>query len=104
MVVTDLRAKTLVPILRENDRQRKRRWYTDEASQYQGLPRILPRHDYVRHGVGEYVRRATSTPTLSKAISASSSAFMKGVLPALRKKHLHRYAAEFEFRYNTSDG
>ena len=44
------------------------------------------------------VARSTQTP--SRATSAFSMRGMKGVYQHCAKKHLHRYATEFEFRYN----
>ena len=97
MVVDDLRAKTLVPILKENI-AKEATVYTDEASQYQGLAKDFAAHDYVRHGVGEYVLGDVHTNTIEGYFSIFKRG-MKGVYQHCAKKHLHRYAAEFEFRY-----
>lgn len=72
MVVDDLKAKTLVPILRENI-AKEAVVYTDEATQYQNLSKDFDDHDFVRHGQGEWAG-AMSTPTRLKVISASSNA------------------------------
>ena len=98
MVVEDLKAKTLVPILRENI-AKDATVYTDEASQYHGLAKNFAVHDYVRHGAGEYVRGKVHTNTIEGYFSIFKRG-MKGVYQHCAKKHLHRYAAEFEFRYN----
>ena len=83
MLVDDLRAKTLVPILKENI-AKEATVYTDEASQYQGLAKVFAAHDYVRHGVGEYVRGDVHTNT----IEGYFSIFKRGMkcLPALRQE------------------
>ena len=44
---------------------------------------------------------ATRTPTRSKAFYSIFKRGMKGVYQHCREKHLHRYPAEFDFRYNT---
>mgnify|MGYP003667838673 CR=1 FL=1 len=98
MVVDDLKAKTLVPILRENiDRETK--VMTDEAGQYRYLSRDFA-HDFVRHGQGEYGRGPIHTNTIEGYFSIFKRG-MKGVYQHASKKHLHRYLAEFDFRYNT---
>lgn len=55
MVVDDLSAKTLVPILRENIAN-EARVMTDEACQHKKLgPEFMGDHGFTRHGQGEYV-------------------------------------------------
>ena len=98
MVVDDLKANTLVPILKENV-AKEATIYTDEASQYQNLAKDFAAHGYVRHGAGEYVRGEVHTNTIEGYFSIFKRG-MKGVYQHCAKKHLHRYAAEFEFRYN----
>ena len=63
MVVNDLRAKTLVPILKENI-SKEAMVYTDEAGQYFNLGSEFANHDFVRHGQGEYVRGEVHTNTI----------------------------------------
>ena len=55
---------------------------------------------FVRHGAGEYVSRRRSTRTRSKATFRIFKRGMKGIYQHCGKQHLHRYVAEFEFRYN----
>ncbi len=98
MVVDNLKAKTLVPILKENI-AKEATVYTDEAGQYHYLGREFADHDFVRHGAGEYVRGEVHTNTIEGYFSIFKRG-MKGVYQHCAKKHLHRYAAEFEFRYN----
>ncbi len=101
MVVDDLKAATLVPILRANI-AKEARVMTDEASQYAKLAADFAGHDFVEHGAGEYVNREDST-IHTNTIEGYFSIFkrgMKGVYQHCGKPHLHRYVAEFEFRYN----
>ena len=95
--VDDLKAKTLVPILKENI-AKEATIYTDEAGQYTSLDRDFEDHDFVRHGIGEYVRGEVHTNTIEGYFSIFKRG-MKGVYQHCAKKHLHRYAAEFDFRY-----
>lgn len=70
MVVNDLKADTLLPILREQIAA-ETVVYTDEVGQYRYLGRDFA-HEFVRHGAGER-GAATFIRTPSKATSASSS-------------------------------
>jgi len=100
MVVEDLKAKTLVPILKENI-DREATVVTDEAGQYRHLHREY-QHGYVRHGQGEYGRGEIHTNTIEGYFSIFKRG-MKGVYQHCAKHHLHRYLAEFDFRYNARE-
>jgi transposase-like protein len=98
MVVDSLRAADLTPILEENIHY-EAHVMTDEAGQYKFQDRSFARHDYVSHGRGEYGRGEIHTNTVEGAFSIFKRG-MRGVHQHCAKKHLHRYVAEFEFRYN----
>lgn len=98
MVVDGLRTSTLLPILRENI-AKEAVIHTDEAAQYQHLARDFAGHDFVRHGAGEYGRGEVHTNTVEGYFSIFKRG-MKGTYQHCAKKHLHRYLAEFDFRYN----
>ena len=99
MVVKDLKAKTLVPILRENI-DKDATVYTDEAGQYRSLGRVFADHDFVRHSADQWAKPGgVHTNTIEGYFSIFKRG-MRGVYQHCAKKHLHRYAAEFEFRYN----
>ena len=98
IVVDDLKASTLVPILRENI-AKEAQVYTDEASYYAKLAVDFAGHDFVRHGIGEYGRGVIHTNTIEGFFSVFKRG-MRGVYQHCGKKHLHRYMAEFDFRYN----
>ena len=72
---------------------------TDEAGQYNTLGKLFAAHDYTRHGAGEYVRGLTHTNTVEGFYSVLKRG-MKGVYQHCSEKHLHRYVAEFDFRYS----
>ena len=101
MVVDDLKAATLTPILQENI-AREARVMTDEAAHYSRLEDSFAGHGFTSHGAGEYVNK--DDPTIhTNTIEGYFSVFkrgMKGVYQHCGKKHLHRYVAEFNFRYN----
>jgi len=94
MVVDDLKAKTIVPILREQiDRETK--VMTDEAAQYHYLHRDFA-HGFVSHGRGEYRRGEVHTNTIEGYFSIFKRG-MRGVYQHCSRKHLHRYLAELAF-------
>ena len=98
IVVDDLKIKTLAPLLLENI-AKEARIFTDEAKHYPRLARPFADHQTVNHKAGEYVRGEVHTNTAEGYFSIFKRG-MKGVYQHCAKKHLHRYAAEFEFRYN----
>lgn len=101
IVVDDLKATTLVPILRANI-AREARVLTDEAGQYKFLSHHFDGHAFTSHGKGEYVSRVD--PSIhTNTIEGFFSVFkrgMKGVYQHCGHNHLHRYMAEYDFRYN----
>jgi hypothetical protein len=56
-------------------------------------------YESVNHGAEEYVRGDVTTNTVEGYFSIFKRG-MKGVYQHASKKHLHRYAAEFAFRYS----
>lgn len=73
--------------------------FTDEASYHRRLGQRFAEHQAVNHQAGEYGRGDVHTNTLEGYFSIFKRG-MKGVYQHCSKKHLHRYVAEFEFRYN----
>jgi hypothetical protein len=72
---------------------------TDEAKLYGPIGKEFKHHFTVEHGKGEYVRGSVHTNTLEGYFSVFKRG-MKGVYQHCAEKHLHRYLAEFDFRYN----
>lgn len=98
MVVDDLKPATIAPILREN-MSKEARLATDEAGHYLHIGREFADHGVVRHGKEEYVVGEVHTNTIEGYFSIFKRG-MKGVYQHCGKQHLHRYLAEFDFRYN----
>jgi len=96
--VKDIKTKTVVPILQENI-SHEARVMTDEAGQYIGLAKSFAQHGVVAHGKGEYGRGDIHTNTIENFFSVFKRG-MKGVYQHCGERHLHRYVAEFDFRYN----
>jgi transposase-like protein len=98
MVVDDLKPATIAPILREN-MNREAHLATDEAGHYLHVGKEFADHGVVRHGRSEYVVGDVHTNTIEGYFSVFKRG-MKGVYQHCGKQHLHRYLAEFDFRYN----
>lgn len=101
MVVDNLKAATLLPLLQANI-DREARILTDEAGQYMHLRLHFRDHGFVRHGIGEYVSKqdkSMHTNTIEGFFSIFKRG-MKGVYQHCGHHHLNRYLAEFDFRYN----
>jgi transposase-like protein len=101
MVVDNVNAATLVPIVTANI-AREATVMTDEANAYRKLGDHFAGHGFTAHGAGQYVDYAN--PTIhTNTVEGYFSIFkrgMKGVYQHCGEQHLHRYLAEFEFRYN----
>ncbi len=72
---------------------------TDEAAHYTKIGRAFAEHGVVSHNAGEYGRGEIHTNTIEGYFSIFKRG-MKGTYQHCAKKHLHRYLAEFDFRYN----
>ena len=73
--------------------------HTDESRLYTVLGREYASHDTVNHSAKEYVRGDVHTNTIEGYFSIFKRG-MKGVYQHCGEQHLHRYLAEFDFRYN----
>ena len=75
---------------------------TDEAGFYKTIGKAYASHIFVSHSAGEYVRKgeaAIHTNTIEGYFSIFKRG-MRGIYQHCAKKHLHRYLAEFDFRYS----
>jgi transposase-like protein len=76
---------------------------TDTASYYRWAKHDVASHEMVNHFAGEYVRYGENFAIHTNTVESYYSVFkrgMKGVYQHCAEKHLHRYAAEFDFRHN----
>jgi transposase-like protein len=76
------------------------RIHTDESRIYNIAPWHFAKHETVKHTAYEYVRGDVTTNTVEGYFSIFKRG-MKGVYQHCDEKHMHRYLAEFDFRYNT---
>jgi len=105
--VDSTRAADVVPVVRANV-AREAKFVTDEASHYWDVGRDFARHDAVNHGLDEYARYERQSDGTEYVIHTNTvegyySVFkrgIKGIYQHCSEKHLHRYLAEFDHRYN----
>lgn len=78
---------------------RESRLHTDESRLYAGADGHVAQHETVHHSSGEYARGDVTTNSIEGYFSIFKRG-MKGIYQRCDEKHLHRYLAEFDFRYN----
>ena len=97
--VPNVSAKTLRPLIVTNI-NRASFQMTDEALVYTGVGREFSGHGTVNHSAEEYVRATFwHTNTVENYFSILKRGII-GTYHHVSETHLHRYAAEFDFRYN----
>lgn len=98
--VASVTAKRLRPIL-EAAANVESYLMTDQAPVYGPIGKRFAGHASVNHGVGEYVRLGgfVHTNTVESAFAILKRG-VYGTYHSVSETHLHRYLAEFDFRYN----
>jgi transposase-like protein len=100
--VTGTTIAELKPIIHANV-AREAAMMTDQASWYPEIGKEFASHDTVNHAKEEYIRYEGRKMVGTNTVEGFYSIFkrgMKGVYQHCSEKHLHRYLAEFDFRYN----
>jgi len=102
--VDGVRAGDLLPIIR-NNLSKEAKLMTDEANYYKIIADFegIASHQTVNHSKDEYVRYEAGEAISTNTVEGYYSIFkrgMKGVYQHCSEKHLHRYLAEFDFRYS----
>jgi transposase-like protein len=99
-----INAANLTPILEANI-AKEARLITDEANHYKATGKGFAAHASVAHARGEYVCREDRSITTNQ-IEGFFGIFkrgMRGIYQHCGKQHLHRYLAEFDFRYTNRE-
>ena len=96
--------KNIVPIVNAN-LDRESHLMTDEARRYEAIGKEFASHGVVDHSRKEYgyTDRKTGAKVNTNTVEGYYSIFkrgMKGVYQHCGENHLHRYLAEFDFRYS----
>ena len=102
IVLDKYRVTDIQRILGEN-MHKEARLMTDESPMYTAMGAVFRSHEKVNHSKDEYVRYDGERYITTNTVEGFFSVFkrgMKGVYQHCGKKHLHRYLAEFDFRYS----
>lgn len=101
--IQDATTASIAYVVRQNV-SRESQLQTDEHRSYIALGKEFKGgHETVTHARNEYVRREADRLVTTNTIENVFSVFkrgMKGVYQHCGEAHLHRYLAEFDFRYN----
>ena len=89
--------RDIMPIVRENLAQ-EAKVVTDDAGYYRAMDKEYL-HAFVNYSTGQYGRGEIHTNTVEGYYSIFKRG-MKGVYQHCSEKHLHRYLAEYDFRYS----
>jgi transposase-like protein len=96
--IANITGKTLRPMIVKNV-SRKSTLMTDTAGGYMGVGKEFARHEMVDHGKDEYVRGDAHSNTVEGYFSILKRG-VNGTFHHISEAHLHRYLAEFDFRYS----
>lgn len=101
VVMSELNSTEIREILRENVATQAK-LYTDEGRHYKPARDDFAAHETVNHSAGQYY--SDKDPTIhTQTVENYYSVFkrgMRGTYQHCARKHLHRYCAEFDFRYS----
>jgi transposase-like protein len=78
---------------------REARLHTDESRLYTKVGAEFAAHETVNHSAKEYARGDVNTNSVEGYFSIFKRG-MRGIYQHCGEKHLHRYLAEYDFRYN----
>ena len=98
VVVNRVNVENVIPIMQQNIAS-EAHVMTDEHKVYKDLKTMFAAHSVICHQWDEYVRGDTYTNTVEGFFSIFKRG-MRGVYQFCSEKHLHRYLAEFDFRYS----
>ena len=101
VVMSELNSSKILEIFRENV-AREARLYTDDAQHYKPVGKEQAGHETVAHARGEFYKAGDAT-IHTQTVENYYSVFkrgMRGTYQHCARKHLHRYCAEFDFRYS----
>jgi hypothetical protein len=96
--IANVTGEILRPLL-FNNVDRKSALMTDTAGGYMYVGKKFARHEMVNHGKDEYVRGDAYSNTVEGYFSILKRG-VTGIYHHVSEQHLHRYLAEFDFRYS----
>jgi transposase-like protein len=95
--VPNVRARNLRTVIEQHVDTKRTHLHTDSGLQYRALAEPFAAHSTVDHRAGEYVRQDVTTNHAESQLKRS----LDGTFHHVSREHLHRYLAEFDFRYTT---
>ncbi len=101
-VVADVTGKTLRKAIAEHVDMAATTLHTDAAPAYKSIAGEFKAHESVDHSAREYVRGDVSTNKAENYFSQLKRS-LDGTHHHVSTKHLHRYLAEFDYRFSTRE-
>lgn len=77
--------------------------HTDEGRGYMTISPELAGHETVTHSKGQYVNKAGAGTNRAENFFSQLKRSIDGTHHAVSRRHLPRYLAEYDYRYNTKD-
>jgi transposase-like protein len=99
--VPNVRAHNLREILVEQVDTARTHLHTDSAMHYRTLAEPFAMHSTVDHKAGEYVSRGGTSTNLAETYFSQLKRSLDGTHHHVSREHLHRYLAEFDYRFST---
>jgi transposase-like protein len=100
-VVTDVTTKTLRKAIARDVDMPATMLHTDGHGAYHQIGAEMAGHEYVDHSRGQYVGPTGASTNMAESFFAQFKRSLDGTYHSVSSKHLHRYASEFSFRWNT---
>jgi len=101
-VIPDVTGDNLRAVITEHVETPKSVLHTDQEAAYMPIGQKFIAHHTVNHSVREYVRGDVSTNQAENYFSQLKRS-LDGTHHHVSREHLHRYLAEFDYRYSTRD-
>jgi transposase-like protein len=101
-VIADVTGATLAAALRKQVNTFRSTLQTDERAGYKAVGREFQAHETVNHADDEYVRGDVTTNDVESFFSQLKRS-IDGTHHAISREDIHRYLAEFDFRFSTCD-
>jgi transposase-like protein len=99
MVFENTNAACILPLVFQNVAAEAHVMTDDSRIYCRSLAPHFSQHSIINHTFGEYVKGDVHTNTVEGFFSVFKRG-MRGVYQHCKEKHLHRYLAEFDFRYS----
>ncbi len=97
-VTDNVKAHTVMPLITQNVK-RGSTVMSDEYNIYNGVSKAGYKHQFVQHGIKEYVRGDAHTNTIEGFWSQIKRS-LSGTHHSVSRKYLQAYVDEYVFRYN----